>query len=300
MGPHSPRRRFAFTLVELLVVIAIIGALIALLLPAVQKVREAASRTSCADNLKQIGLAFQMHHDTYGVFPSNGDWDGRQEIPSVDGTLTRVGTIERADKQHWFGVGDPGRSPYDQTGSWAFALLPFIEQSNMYLQRVWTEPVKVYVCPSRRLPSVKEAPVWDEYGAYITGGWVWGKTDYAANELVIPIRPKCLSIKELTDGTSRTILAGEKAMDPKNYETGTWFWDEPFFVGGSGGTARAGTAILRDAANVAFPFNWGSAHPAGAQFLFADGSVHLIAFGTPAATVKALLTPAGGEVVPDF
>jgi len=84
--------RCAFTLLELLIVIGIIGVLIAITIPAVLKVREAANRVSCANNLRQLGLALHHHHDVYRVFPSNGGWDGKQVIPSVDGTLTVVTT----------------------------------------------------------------------------------------------------------------------------------------------------------------------------------------------------------------
>jgi prepilin-type N-terminal cleavage/methylation domain-containing protein/prepilin-type processing-associated H-X9-DG protein len=289
-----------FTLIELLVVIAIVAVLIGLLLAAVQRVREAANRAACASNLKQIGLAQQMHHDTYGVFPGNGGWDGRQWILSTSGTRTFLTTTEQGNPPHRWGVGDPRRPPPDQTGSWAYALLPFIEQQPLYDKLVWAQPVKLYVCPSRRPAEALQAPDRDEYAAYTTGGWAWGKTDYAANGLVILPRPRCLRLADLTDGASQTVLAGEKAMDPKNYRSGTWFWDEPFFVGGAGGTYRDGDQLLRDARGVKFPFNWGSSHPSGAQFLFADGSARLLAYGTPAATVKALLTPAGGEVVADY
>src|SRR5437870_3200285 len=85
-------RRRGFTLIELLVVIAILGILMALILAAVQRAREAANRVNCANNLRQIGLALHQHHDTYGLFPSNGGWDGRQTIPSVDGTATTIYT----------------------------------------------------------------------------------------------------------------------------------------------------------------------------------------------------------------
>ena len=296
-------REAAFTLVEVLVVIAIIAILIGLLLPAVQKVREAANRISCANNLKQIGLAFQMYHDSRNAFPNNGGWDGQQSILSTDGSPTFVYTKDLVlPNPFYWGVGDPNRTGADQTGSWAFALLPYIEQQNMSNTRTWTDPVKVYVCPSRRQAVALPAHD-DDRGIYSGGGWAWGKTDYAANALVCPNRGLPLvSINGVTDGTSHTVLAGEKAMDPTYYSTGSWYWDEPFFLGGSDSTSRKGNGLLRDKKGDFLDAreNWGSAHPAGANFLFCDGSVHLIAYGTSAPIIQALMTPAGGEVVPDF
>ncbi len=291
----------AFTLIELLVVLAIIAVLIGLLLPAVMKVRAAAARLQCANHLKQIGLAMQMHHDTYQVFPSNGGWDGREQIPSTSGALFVPASLENSNPQpHLWGVGEPNVSPYTQMGSWAYEILPFVEQQNAYQQRAWMNPLPLYVCPARRMATAQTPPASDQYGSYNGGGWAWSKTDYAANALVCPGRPLCLSLAQFTDGTSNTILIGEKAMDPKNYQTGTWYWDEPFFLGGAGGTERSQPIVLRDAPGIRFQFNWGSAHTGGAQFLFADGSVHLSAYATPSATLLALMTPNGGEPTPDF
>ncbi len=295
--------REGLTLIELLVVIAIIAILIGLILPAVQKVREAANRIQCANNLKQIGLAFQMYHDQRNAFPNNGGWDGKQSILSTDGTPTYVYTKDLVlPNPFYWGVGDPNRTGADQTGSWAFALLPYIEQQNMSNTRTWTDPVKVYVCPSRRQAVALPAHD-DDRGIYNGGGWTWGKTDYAANALVVPNRSLPLvSISGITDGTSHTLLAGEKAMDPDYYSTGSWYWDEPFFLGGSDSTSRKGNGLLHDKKGGFYQAreNWGSAHAAGANFLFCDGSVHLIAYGTSAQTIQALMTPAGGEVVPDY
>jgi prepilin-type processing-associated H-X9-DG protein len=288
-------------LIEVLIVLAIIGILIALTSSAIMKARAAAARVSCSNNLRQIGLAMFQHETVNGVLPSNGGWDGKQKIRSVTGQLFVPTVVETGSGSlHYWGVGVPDQRPRNQTGSWAYAILPFLEQEAGYRQQAWMNPFRLYLCPSRRMDDAQQAPDQDEYGTYLSGGWRWGKIDYAANALAIPNRPKCFTMALFTDGTSHTILIGEKAMDPKNYATGTWFWDEPFFLGGAGGTERGGSLILKDARDIKFPHNWGSAHPGGAQFLFADGAVHLVAYSTSEMTLNALLTPSGGEVVPDF
>src|SRR5262252_1228415 len=104
------RRRDGFTLIEVLVVIAIIAVMVGLLLPAVQKVREAANRISCQNNLKQMGLAFHMHHDQLGAFPTGG-WIAYLP-PNYNGGMPAVGK--------------------DQQAGWAFQILPFIEADNTW------------------------------------------------------------------------------------------------------------------------------------------------------------------------
>jgi prepilin-type N-terminal cleavage/methylation domain-containing protein/prepilin-type processing-associated H-X9-DG protein len=294
-------RSSGFTLLELLVVIAICTLLLGLLLTAVQRVREAANRVSCGNNLKQIALALQGHHDTWNVFPSNGGWDGRQWIYSASGNPTYVTVVDKEGPwfHHW-GVGDPGRSPTDQTGCWAYAILPFLEQQDMYRTRTWTAPFKVFICPSRRFAEADPVVAEDAYGIYNGGGWTWGKTDYACNSLAMRNRPRCIGMVAITDGTSHTILVGEKAFDPRVQVSTSWYYDEPFFTGGSGGTTRWKGGVFRDRVGVKYKGNWGSPHSAGAQFAFADGSVRTINYGTRAAVVHGAMTPAGGEVTPDF
>jgi prepilin-type processing-associated H-X9-DG protein len=293
--------RWAFTLSELLVVVVIVGVLIGLMLPAVQPVREAAQRVACANNLRQIGLALQHHHDVYHVFPSNGGWDGMTVLSTTGLPFTPSTTdfeLPNSPAFQW-GVGDPAKSPQEQTGSWAFAILPFLEQQGIHQNRNWTVALPFYVCPSRRRAEAHQA-LGDSHGNYEGGGWTWGKTDYAANLLLIPARPRCLKIAAITDGTSHTILVGEKAVDPEVLIPSSWYWDEPFFLGGAGGTSRDNYEVLRDAVGNNYKGNWGATHDGGAQFLFADGAVRRLAYGTPWTTMLALLTPGRGDTVQDY
>jgi len=189
------RTRRAFTLIELLVVIAIIAVLIGLLLPAIQKVREAANRMVCANNLKQMGLAAHNYHSTYGYLP-----------PGIWTTAA-------------FGI--PGGS-----WSWGTLLLPYLEQDNLYTQpnpkiatfapRLTTDPnylltqtpLKVYRCPSD--PNSSNLNVW--YTQYATSNYAINRAVVGPGDGVVGVfgAPFNRTLTAITDGTSNTALIGER------------------------------------------------------------------------------------------
>jgi prepilin-type N-terminal cleavage/methylation domain-containing protein/prepilin-type processing-associated H-X9-DG protein len=295
------RKRSGFTLIELLVVIAIIGILVGMLLPAIQRVRMSADRTACTNNLKQIGIALHHYHDRYHFFPTNGGPDPNQVNP--------IWTDTGGGPGYW-GLANPSARPADQTGSWAYSILPFADQDPIFRTGDQGAPIAMYLCPSRGREASQVVPAADPVFPGVTygdGGMnPWSTTDYAGNAMVlnnrwsdggVPFVGLPRTISSITDGLSSTILVGEKAMDRRAFNTGGWFWNEPIFSGGAGGTVRWGTEILFDGVGTSFAFNWGSSHTGSTMFLFGDGSVRPLRYGLDSNILYALLTPDGDEAV---
>jgi prepilin-type N-terminal cleavage/methylation domain-containing protein len=307
MYKHSLSHRSALSLVELLIAIAIFSILFGLVLAATQRVRESAYRASCMNNLKQIGLAMQVFHTHNGFFPHSGG------LPT-GGNRPPTPTIDTAGKQ--WGVGDPRWQPANQPGPWSYSILSQLDYEVAYRQQLFAVDVKVYMCPTRRRNNPQIVPATDPInmkpwsGFTYNGGGVllWGKTDYAGNQRIIlgetfnrkRVPPtSVLSVSGIPDGTSNTILVGEKSLDPRAFATGGWFWDEPLFAGGgAGGTVRGGNRLFYDSHDVDFQNNWGSSHPIGMLFLYSDGSVRLTSYNLTPAMLNSLLTPAEGDLVP--
>lgn len=293
-----------FTLMELLVVIAIIAVLIGLLLPAVQKVREAAARAQCQNNLKQIGLALHGYHDANNSFPP---------AQSVDPA--------------WFpGYGQPRNIDNYWYFSWMTRCMPYYEQHNVYKlvrfdQWAWWNPegglpdgsylnsipMKLLVCPSDGRSLLVNYSGVDVAGTSYLG--VNG-TDQFRYDGILHVNGR-VGIVQIGDGTSNTLLVGERPP-PKDLYYGWWFagsGDEPWFgacdvVLGSnerrvlGGPADFGyrPGSLNDPADEHRWHFW-SFHSGGSNFLFADGSVRNIRYGVSPGLLGKLATYRDGEVI---
>ena len=319
------RRRPAFTLIELLVVIAIIAILIGLLLPAVQKVREAAARMQSGNNLKQMGIAFNAFEGVYGHFPNGGGYDYSQPKNSAPYITPNCYTQFPGGSSYRPRWGDPSYASRYQLGSGFYSMLPFVEQESLFKNPLlcFSTPVKTYQVPARRAAVAQNVPATD----MVNPGYAYGdaglgpsaRSDYAANDQVFCTTygsnwGKVTMVANVGDGVSNTIFIGEKAMNPAAYRSGSWYWDEPYVMGGTGGTGRCGDGIYQDSTLVNYPDYpesrgwsegseycgggvWGSPSAGGAQFVFGDGSVRTLNYTVSNAVLRLYIRPFDGQAI---
>lgn len=329
------RGKSGFTLIELLVVIAIIAILVALLLPAVQQAREAARRTSCKSQLKQLGLALQNYHDVHSVFPIGEGFAGM--------TAQFSGDCQ----------GSPKRAP------WTVLILPYLEQGALYdtfnfsqqFRGIYSETptsganfvasnqiVPVFHCPSFPAPDGLHTnyfgvmgggstlPNWAHAGA-MPGRALWNNGTLFLNSKI--------GMRDLTDGTSNTVVIGETKyqLGPRARSNGLervgWASSVRACANGTPGVTAAVTDVPINAYNgdgnsadtlftdgnapnslgtvngVAARFNlqgraFSSSHPGGCHFAFGDGSVHFISENIHHVTLTHLAIRNDGQVIGEF
>jgi prepilin-type N-terminal cleavage/methylation domain-containing protein len=311
----SRSKRNAFTLIELLVVIAIIAVLIALLLPAVQKVREASNRSKCTNNLKQLALAVHSYHDAYGYVPPNA-------------------------KSLAYSWATDSAAPGPNTWSWIARILPYIEQDNLAI--TYNIPmgtlgsavagiqtvIPTLQCPSDGTETGTTASNWPNLSGIVmgltnykgVGGSNWGVQNISTYATAFPVadptpspgvnpedgldhgngmlyrtdgkRP--LRFTQISDGLSNTFMIGE---DLHSYNVHCGGWAYPNYVTGTCAVPLNYNDAGKTPTNWVNRYSFHSQHLGGANFAFADASVHFITDSINTATYHALATIHGGEAI---
>jgi prepilin-type processing-associated H-X9-DG protein len=303
-------------LIELLVVIAIIAILIGLLLPAVQKVREAAARMKCQNNLKQLGLAIHSYHDAQGQIPPNA-------------------------KKIFYNWTADSKAPGPDTWTWIARILPYIEQGTLaarynipqgtlgQAQDGIATIIPVLLCPSDGTETRNPATDWANIPGISLGltnykgcsGSNWGfntsstfTTAFPVADLSLGPNPnpaqdgldhgngifyrtdgnRRLMITDITDGTSNTFMIGEDLHSFDNHCGG---WAYPNYVNSTCAIPLNYADPGHTYTNWPNRYSFHSKHTSGANFCFADGSVRFVNDGINLATYRALATIRGGEVV---
>lgn len=316
---HRGQPSHGIGLLDVLIALAIVGLLLNLTLPAVQSARSAARRVACANNLRQVGLAMQMHHDTHGCFPANG-WGYR-----------------------W--VGDPDRGyGREQPGGWIYNTLAFTEQravrekpagmpamspeKKQATARMLSTVLAGWNCPERRVPALYATN--DPYSPHNSETvYAAARADFAANGgsdhcLIISktpissagpesvqqfeaahwteefkrLRKICNGIvapassfayRHITDGASQTYLVGEKSIHSEHYLDGRAGGDKySLHTGANNEATRLGLERPRpDAADASGHGSWGSAHPGGVNMVYCSGALRCVSFEVDAEVHRA-------------
>jgi hypothetical protein len=264
LDPPHVLRRWTPMLIVVLIGLTVAG----LLTPVVQKMRQTAARTQSTKNLQKIGLAFHSFHDAHKRLPFNGT------VPAKAGDFT--------------------------SGSWAFQILPFLDQKSLFLRPNENDGVAFYMCPGRERPIVCESGAWTDY--FINP---WLNEHLSGSPNAPDVKRTFVGI---TDGTSNTIMLGQGNVDPDQYSSRlTMNQSVDIFDGGHQALARRSTTNQADRSGDTRP-NWGGPFPQGCLFCMGDATVRMFPYrltggvitngaGGPmcAEIFAAYLTPTGGD-----